>query len=270
MTTSMLPRMVPERPRLPRPAPCLLLIAVLLGAGPAWAQDAIGNASEIETAAFRTPVDLPDRLDLHARDPVFQLDRVSTPARGRAEIQFVDETSLTVGPLSEVLLDEFVFNPGAASGAMVIDITRGAFRFASGRMPREGVEIRTPTATLGIRGTIFDVYVSGPGSLRVVVWEGEVSMTAFLTGQTTLIPAGQQAVLSPAGGVTFSDAPSSAGPPFGQPPRGGAPQPGSGGGGGNGDAGSSSDDDDRPGGQQGGGDGRGRDGAGGDFGFGGP
>ena len=60
-------------------------------------------------------------------------ETVRTGNRGQADLVFIDNTNLTVGPTSEVLLDKFVYDPIGSSGRVVLQATRGAFRFVTGK-----------------------------------------------------------------------------------------------------------------------------------------
>jgi hypothetical protein len=77
-----------------------------------------------------------------------------------AELVFLDKTRLSVGPKSQVRLDKFVYNPGG-SGSVVIDTSRGAYRFITGLQDPRNYEIVTPYATLGVRGTILEINLEG-------------------------------------------------------------------------------------------------------------
>jgi hypothetical protein len=81
-------------------------------------------------------------------------DRLSTSAQGRAQLLFLDQTTLTMAPSSQITLDSFVYDPNRRRGQIGIGLTRGTLRFIGGLSSRrnDGV-ITTPTATLGIRGS---------------------------------------------------------------------------------------------------------------------
>ncbi len=57
-----------------------------------------------------------------------------------------------VGPTSVVKLNKFVYYPNKSSGAPVIELSRGAFRFATGSQSKGSYKVKTPYGTLGIRG----------------------------------------------------------------------------------------------------------------------
>jgi FecR protein len=90
-----------------------------------------------------------------------QDDRIRTSQGGSIQVRFADDTMLTVGPNSEILLDKFIFD-GAKAKSLSIEVVRGAMRFVSGTSDHSAYEIKTPVATIGVRGTVVDIgFVNG-------------------------------------------------------------------------------------------------------------
>jgi len=83
---------------------------------------------------------------------VFTNETVRTGEASVADLVFLDNTNLSVGPTSEVKLDKFVYDPTGSSGTVVIQATKGAFRFVAGSQDKRIYQIKTPFGTLGIRG----------------------------------------------------------------------------------------------------------------------
>lgn len=83
---------------------------------------------------------------------VYANETVRTAPSSVADLKFIDDSNLSVGPLSEVRLDKFVYDPTGSSGAVVIEATKGAFRFITGSQDKKAYQIKTPYGTLGIRG----------------------------------------------------------------------------------------------------------------------
>jgi hypothetical protein len=96
---------------------------------------------------------------LKVGSPVYQNEHVRTAAASTAQLLFRDQTSLSVGPSSDVTLDKFVYDPATNSGSAVISATRGALRFVSGTQEPHNYQLRTPVATIGVRGTVVDTLV---------------------------------------------------------------------------------------------------------------
>jgi hypothetical protein len=83
---------------------------------------------------------------------VYTNELVRTGDASVADLKFLDDTSLSVGPISEIRLDKFVYDPNGSNGAVVIEATRGAFRFVTGKQDQRVYQIKTPFGTLGVRG----------------------------------------------------------------------------------------------------------------------
>ena len=109
---------------------------------------------------------------LQVEAPVFTGDRVNTSALGEAQLKFRDDTRLVVGPSSSLLIDKFVFSNENTARSVTINAVRGSFRFITGSSPKNAYVIRTPTATIGLRGTRFDFSVGTHGETRLALYEG--------------------------------------------------------------------------------------------------
>jgi FecR protein len=95
---------------------------------------------------------------------IFTDELLRTGQNSIAELQFLDSTKLSVGPASEIRLDKFVYDPQkAGAGALVLQATRGSYRFVTGTQNHENYSIKTPYATLGVRGTVVDTNLAGVG-----------------------------------------------------------------------------------------------------------
>jgi len=143
-----------------------MVLPVLLSASPARAADNIGVAAATQNkvdgimGAQTTP--------LKAGSQVFTDEHVRTGAASTAQLLFRDQTSLSVGPSSEVTLDKFIYDPARNSGEVVLSATRGAFRFVSGTQEPHNYQIRTPVATIGVRGTVVDGVVTDHSSTVIL------------------------------------------------------------------------------------------------------
>ena len=123
-------------------------------AGPAFAEDAIGKAETIENRVLGQQGAEPRPLAVP--DPVHRNERVTTEDKAQARLRFKDETDLRLGPKASIKLDAFVYS-GDKNAAM--ELTNGAMRFVSGNGPKGSYIIRTPVATVGLRGTTVEVTV---------------------------------------------------------------------------------------------------------------
>ena len=121
--------------------------------------ETIGTAASVVPAADFTRDNVIRTLTIN--EALEQDDRIRTSSNGSIRVRFLDDTLLTIGPDSEILLDKFVFD-GTQAKNLSIEVLRGAMRFVSGTSPHNVYEIKTPVATIGVRGTVVDIgYVNG-------------------------------------------------------------------------------------------------------------
>jgi hypothetical protein len=100
-----------------------------------------------------------------------QMDEAVTN-KGKMRIDFVDETRLDVVDHSRVVIDEFIYDPATGTGKLDMRATLGAVRYASGQIAknsRQQVRLRTPTATISVRGTDFSMVVNEIGESYVTL-----------------------------------------------------------------------------------------------------
>ena len=105
-------------------------------------------------------------------DSVFRNETVRTGADSNARLVFLDSTNLGVGPTSSVKLDQFVYVGQSNGQKMTVNLAKGVFRFTTGVLDKKAYEITTPTAAIGVRGTVLDIAVQGPDT-RVTLVEGQ-------------------------------------------------------------------------------------------------
>jgi hypothetical protein len=138
----------------------LLLLSTVLPLGialaPAQAQE-VGRAGAVNPAASSAAPGAAQRtLNIGAR-LVFK-ERIVTTGAGSVQLVFLDKTTLNVGPNSELLIDEFVYDPRTETGRMTATVTRGVLRFVGGAASHTGgATVRTPVATIGIRGGVATI-----------------------------------------------------------------------------------------------------------------
>jgi len=102
---------------------------------------------------------------------VLSMDTAVT-AKGTMQIDFVDETRVDITEHSRLLIDEFVYDPQSGQGALGLKASLGTMRYASGQIAKrfkQNVKIRTPSATIGVRGTDFVLVVDEVGSTMVTL-----------------------------------------------------------------------------------------------------
>jgi len=160
--------------RLWRLALCLPALALVSAKALAAPGDAIGSAVTVVnlvTAKLKQ-----DERELNKGDAVRQQELIEVASDGRSELVLRDKTKLALGPGSRLLLDKFIYDPDLSGGAIVLDLVRGAFRFITGIAAKPAYVIRTPTASITVRGTIFDVYVQASGMTWLLLIEGSIEV----------------------------------------------------------------------------------------------
>jgi len=154
----------------------LSLAGVLLCCGTALGApgDTIGSAVTIVNLVTAELKD--DQRRLSSGDDVRQEELIEVDDDGRGELLLRDDTKLALGPGSRLLLDEFVYNPDISGGAIVLDLVQGTFRFITGLAAKPAYVIRTPTASITVRGTIFDAFVRASGAAWLLLIEGAIEV----------------------------------------------------------------------------------------------
>jgi len=101
-----------------------------------------------------------------------EMNDTAVTANGTMRIDFVDETRVDITEHSRLLIDEFVYDPANDVGSLSIKATLGGVRYASGQIAKrykQNVKIRTPSATIGVRGTDFVMVVDEMGGSLITL-----------------------------------------------------------------------------------------------------
>lgn len=94
--------------------------------------------------------------------PVFENDVLKTGDSGALGVTFSDNTMISLGPDTEFVVNEYVFQPETKKMSFFSRIVRGTLHYISGTMAKlspQSVSVNTPVGTIGIRGTRFLVKV---------------------------------------------------------------------------------------------------------------
>ncbi len=138
------------------------------------AQTAIGTAVSVDD----TITGKNDRV-IRSQSSISSNERIRANASGLGHFKFNDGTKLVVGPGTNIVLDELVYNPnGSTFKKFVLKTGAGATRFISGNSNSTAYEIVTPVGTLGIRGTAFDMQHL-KGRTYLILVSGRVEFCSF-------------------------------------------------------------------------------------------
>ena len=184
-----------------------LSLVLVLGLAAVQAQEVqVGVAAAVNPAITGKPP-ISDKRALLVGTNVFHDELIVTEATGQAQMLFLDESALTIGPNSEVVLDEYVYDPEQKTGRLVLNATKGVFRLVGGRISKKTpVVLNTPTATIGIRGGISIINVAANRATdatflfgdSVSVTSGGVTKQALRPGYTISVAAPDAAPSDPA------------------------------------------------------------------------
>tara|TARA_R110000787_G_scaffold68914_3_gene153768 strand:+ start:1495 stop:2277 length:783 start_codon:yes stop_codon:yes gene_type:complete len=154
----------------------------------------IGVAASIERAMRATAPGQSERRLTDGADVVAD-DRINTGSDERGQLLFLDETTLSVAPSSQIVLDRFIYDPSGGSSGFAMQLTTGALRFVGGTTSEaQEAIIKTPTATLGIRG-----------SSALVSFIGGRTVAVFLMGDRMCISSGGQETCSSRQGAVLTE-----------------------------------------------------------------
>ena len=146
-----------------------VLTTILLLISPATSNAGVGKVTEQTgpTEILREKKSIPSSVNTG----VEMNDTVST-ARGKAELTFDDKTTVKLTEHSKLIIDDFVYDPKKGTGKLALNMAMGTARYASGQIAKNNpqqVAIKTPTATIAVRGTDFSMTVDELGRSLVIL-----------------------------------------------------------------------------------------------------
>ena len=135
------------------------IAAILLSStffGPALAGVQAGITAAVRGEVNLDPVTGELAHAAQSGEDVFLGDGISSGDHSGLQLMLLDETIFTVGPNTELTVDDFVYDPATGAGRMTASLTKGVFRFVTGKIAKgdpDDMIITLPTGTIGIRGT---------------------------------------------------------------------------------------------------------------------
>ena len=134
---------------------------------------AIGKVETAVGPVFVTRAD-GSRAQIQIGDPVFQGDQLETGIGGRVGLIFLDQSIFAMAENGEMVLDEAIYDAEAETGSMQISVLHGVFTVVSGLIAKvdpDAMVVKTPVATIGIRGTQLGIDIADGENLEVVLLE---------------------------------------------------------------------------------------------------
>jgi len=150
-------------------SPVTVLITILLLISPATSNAGVGKVTEQTgpTEILREKKSISSSVNTG----VEMNDTIST-ARAKAELTFEDKTTVKLTEHSKLIIDDFVYDPKKGSGKLALNMAMGTARYASGQIAKNNpqqVAIKTPTASIAVRGTDFSMTVDELGRSLVIL-----------------------------------------------------------------------------------------------------
>ena len=134
--------------------------------------------------------------ELYFNDPVYSSEVVHTGPNASTALVFLDKTRIQVGANSDLVLDRYVYDPAAGTGTAAVSFSTGIFRFITGQMKnKDGYDLRTPSATMVIRGTKLIIFVDDKNNTVVFFEQGDGTAAACRNGASAEVHAGQSALV---------------------------------------------------------------------------
>ena len=160
------------------------VLPLILIANAAWSS--IGEVAEIQGSGVIKREE--QVIEGETGSPLQMQDTIAT-AQGKMNLHFEDDTRVDVTAHSRMVIDEFVYDPGSGKGSLSMKATLGAVRYASGAIAknnRRNVNIRTPSATIGVRGTDFMMIVDELGGSMITLLPSCNDQGMCVTGEITV------------------------------------------------------------------------------------
>lgn len=139
----------------------LLVFSAALAAAPPEEAAGIVKVAEGDVSLERAG----NRLAVAPGTSVMAADVIVTGSNGRCGVTFRDNSLLSLGPNSRLVVDSFSFDSTTHDGGFESTLKQGKLAVVSGKLAKHGkdqMKIRTPTSLLGVRGTEFVVEAAAP------------------------------------------------------------------------------------------------------------
>ena len=135
-----------------------------------------------------------DKIEPNQGQDVISKDDLRT-GEGRLQVRFQDDSKLRMTEHTRIVIDNVVFDDDPSKSDLAMTFAQGTARFISGglgKVDKENIRLKTPTASSGIRGTDFTVTVDEFGKTLVVllpdvngISSGEI-IVSTMTGEVVL------------------------------------------------------------------------------------
>ena len=187
---------------------CRLLILTTL---PAKSNTSIGDVTLSKGNSVIDRKDGEKDVKVEKDLDIFSYDTVKT-GKGQVAIEFLDETRVDITQHSKLIIDDFVYDPNSKTGKLSLKATLGTVRYASGQIAKnsaQNISIKTPTATVSVRGTDFAMTIDEIGSSTIILLPSCDGNGNCFVGEISVESDAGQVILNQAFQATQIDTPES-------------------------------------------------------------
>lgn len=156
----------------------LVIVAALLLPSGVFAAGEVGIVLFATGGVTATGADGVSR-ELTRRSPVFAGDLLRSAPGARAQVKFTDHSIVALKPASTLRIDAYTFQAdGSGAQTSVMSLIKGGLRTVTGvigKTNQNDYRLNTPVATIGVRGTLYEVWFEENKGLDVGVWDGAIA-----------------------------------------------------------------------------------------------
>ncbi len=173
---------------------CRVCVLTIVGALLAWDAGAagIGTVTDVVNEGYRKPPGA-NELPASREDELVQSEALRTGSKSSIVVKFLDGSQLVLESSSDVVLSDYVFDGTASTG--LINLNVGLFHFSSADLPDSGLQLKTPVATIGIRGTEFLVTVTTEATV-IDILDGAIEVAPIGVGKAATCVGGQSVLVA--------------------------------------------------------------------------
>ena len=162
----------------------IVVISLSFSALAVGARAEIGVVAAVNQTLSGQPPNAKGR-ELFLSNTLVANEKLTTSEVGNAQILMLDQTSISISPNSELVLDEFIYDPDQNIGKIALSLSKGVMRFVGGKISKNNaVVVQTPSASMSIRGGLALIKVDDLGATEVIHVAGEY--TKITSGGKTI------------------------------------------------------------------------------------
>ena len=154
----------------------------------AYAAQIAGQTVDVEPSATRANTS--GKVTVQIGLDVFMGDQIRTTRQGEVQLLFTDETKMVIGPNSRLVIESYLLRSNNQANNFTVRALGGTFRMITGNSRKSAYRIKTPTATIGVRGTSFDLAVKRFGETDLILYSGSAQVCTELGCATVDSPCG--------------------------------------------------------------------------------